>query len=100
MSFGVYVTGVLFQTASLVSFLLISHGYCIMCERLSVPERRATAALGCVFYLILVGHRASIPYFSVSFLNWLNRKNVKLVIFFVDFTRNGILLGDVLMLGL
>ncbi|KAM7483772.1 hypothetical protein LguiB_008355 [Lonicera macranthoides] len=65
MSFGVYVTGVLFQTASLVSFLLISHGYCIMCERLSVPERRATAALGCVFYLILVGHRASIPYFSV-----------------------------------
>ncbi|XP_074375757.1 uncharacterized protein LOC141717534 [Apium graveolens] len=65
ISFGVYVTGILFQTASFVSFFLISHGYCIMCERLSVPERRTMAALGCVFYLILVGHRASVPYFTV-----------------------------------
>ncbi|KVI05965.1 Transmembrane receptor, eukaryota [Cynara cardunculus var. scolymus] len=53
MSFGVYVTGLLFETASIVSFLLISHGYCITSERLSVPERRAMAVLGCVFYLIL-----------------------------------------------
>ncbi|KAK7845311.1 uncharacterized protein LOC112032413 [Quercus suber] len=68
MSFGVYVTGVLFQTACFVSFLLISHGYCIMCERLSVTERRTTAALGCVFYLTLVGYRASVPYFSVLLL--------------------------------
>ncbi|GAV77560.1 hypothetical protein CFOL_v3_21031 [Cephalotus follicularis] len=68
MSFGVYVTGVLFQTASFVSFLLISHGYCIMCERLSVTERRTTAALGCVFYLTLVGYRASVPYFTVLLL--------------------------------
>ncbi|KAA8541764.1 hypothetical protein F0562_022916 [Nyssa sinensis] len=68
MSFGVYVTGVLFQTVSFVSFLLISHGYCITCERLSVPERRTTAALGCVFYLTLVGYRASVPYFSVLLL--------------------------------
>lgn len=68
MSFGVYVTGVLFQTASFVSFLLISHGYCIMCERLSVTERRSTAALGCVFYLTLVGYRASVPYFAVLLL--------------------------------
>ncbi|XAR50670.1 hypothetical protein NMG60_11005060 [Bertholletia excelsa] len=65
MSFGVYVTGVLFQTACFVSFLLISHGYCIICERLSLSERRTTAALGCALYLTLVGHRASIPYFSV-----------------------------------
>ncbi|KAI6690071.1 hypothetical protein NL676_026899 [Syzygium grande] len=64
MSFGVYVTGVLFQTASLISFLLISHGYCITCERLSVNERRTTAALGSVFYLTLVGYRASVPYFT------------------------------------
>ncbi|XP_024022536.1 uncharacterized protein LOC21408914 isoform X1 [Morus notabilis] len=72
MSFGVYVTGVLFQTASFVSFLLISHGYCIMCERLSVNERRTTASLGCVFYLTLVGYRASVPYFSVLLpLNYL-----------------------------
>ncbi|KAJ0075971.1 hypothetical protein Patl1_34077 [Pistacia atlantica] len=68
MSFGVYITGVLFQTASFVSFLLISHGYCIMCERLSVNERRTTAALGCVFYLTLVGYRASVPYFTVLLL--------------------------------
>ncbi|KAE9453484.1 hypothetical protein C3L33_14659, partial [Rhododendron williamsianum] len=66
MSFGAYITGVLFQTASFVSFLLISHGYCIMCERLSVSERRTTAALGCAFYLTLVGYRASVPYSSVS----------------------------------
>lgn len=77
MSFGVYVTGVLFETASFVSFLLISHGYCITCERLSVTERRTTAALGCVFYLTLVGYRASVPYFSVSYwlinaLHWLS----------------------------
>jgi hypothetical protein len=69
MSFGVYVTGVFFQTACFVSFLLISHGYCIMCEHLSVTERRTTAALGCVFYLTLVGYRASVPYFTVS--SWL-----------------------------
>lgn len=69
MSFGVYVTGVIFQTASFVSFLLIAHGYCIMCERLSVTERRTTASLGCVFYLTLVGYRASVPYFSVSFFD-------------------------------
>ncbi|KAI8017256.1 hypothetical protein LOK49_LG04G02736, partial [Camellia lanceoleosa] len=56
------------QTTSFVSFLLISHGYCIMCERLSVAERRTTAALGCAFYLTLVGYRASVPYFSVLLL--------------------------------
>lgn len=71
MSFGVYVTGVLFQTASFVSFLLISHGYCITCERLSLTERRTTASLGCVFYLTLVGYRASVPYFAVSFFFYL-----------------------------
>lgn len=68
MSFGVYVTGVLFQTASFVSFFLISHGYSITCESLSLTERRTTAALGCVFYLSLVGYRASVPYFTVPLL--------------------------------
>ncbi|XWS11962.1 hypothetical protein CRYUN_Cryun37aG0049900 [Craigia yunnanensis] len=68
MSFGEYVTGVLFQTASFVFFLLICHGYCITCERLSVTERRTTAALGCVFYLTLVGYRASVAYFTVLLL--------------------------------
>ncbi|CAM8983007.1 unnamed protein product [Rhodiola kirilowii] len=68
MSFGVYVTGVLLQTASFVCFLLISHGYCIICERLSVSERRTTVALGCVFYLTLIGQRASVPAFPVLLL--------------------------------
>lgn len=68
ISFGVYVTGILFQTASVVSFMLISHGYCIMYERLSIPERRKTAALGCVLYLTLVGYKAAVPYFTVLLL--------------------------------
>ncbi|KAK4269340.1 hypothetical protein QN277_022509 [Acacia crassicarpa] len=68
MSFGVYVTGVLFQTAAFVSFLLIAHGYCIMCEHLSLSERRTTAALGCVFYLTLVGYKACVRYFTVLLL--------------------------------
>ncbi|GAY51105.1 hypothetical protein CUMW_131770 [Citrus unshiu] len=33
-----------------------------------VTERRSTAALGCVFYLTLVGYRASVPYFTVLLL--------------------------------
>ncbi|KAI5651257.1 hypothetical protein M9H77_37262 [Catharanthus roseus] len=68
MSFGVFVTGVLFQTATFVSFLLISHGYCITCELLSVAERRRTATFGCIFYLTLIGYRTSIPYFSAFLL--------------------------------
>ncbi|XP_065023877.1 uncharacterized protein LOC135649449 isoform X2 [Musa acuminata AAA Group] len=68
MSFGVYVTGILFQTASFVSFMLISHGYCIIYERLSVRERRMTAALSCILYLTLVGYRAAVPYFTVFLL--------------------------------
>lgn len=67
MSFGVYIMGILFQTSAFVSFFLISHGYCITCHRLSLSERRTMAALGCVFYLTLVGYRASVPYFTVSF---------------------------------
>ncbi|KAJ0971787.1 hypothetical protein J5N97_019746 [Dioscorea zingiberensis] len=68
MSFGVYVTGIIFQTAYFVSFMLISHGYCIMCERLSVPERRTTAISGCILYLTLVGYKAAVPYFTVLLL--------------------------------
>ncbi|KAG2599778.1 hypothetical protein PVAP13_5KG431600 [Panicum virgatum] len=68
MSFGAYVTGILFQTASFVSFMLISHGYCIMCERLSIRERRTTAVLGCLLYLSLVGYKAAVPYFTVFLL--------------------------------
>ncbi|XP_019077549.1 uncharacterized protein LOC100256719 isoform X1 [Vitis vinifera] len=91
MSFGVYVTGVLFQTASFVSFLLISHGYCIMCERLSVPERRTTAALGCVFYLTLVGYRASVPYFAVLLLlNYF----ISFYVIFHHISRNLLLLRE------
>ncbi|KAL0415201.1 UNVERIFIED_CONTAM: hypothetical protein Slati_3352000 [Sesamum latifolium] len=81
MSFGVYTMGVLFQTLAFVSFFLISHGYCITCHRLSLSERRTMASLGCVFYLTLVGYRASIPYFSVLLL--LNY----LIVFYVIFNH-------------
>ncbi|KAH6758828.1 transmembrane protein [Perilla frutescens var. frutescens] len=68
MSFGVYIMGVLFQTCAFVSFFLISHGYCITCHRLSLSERRTMAVLASVFYLTLVGYRASVPYFSLLLL--------------------------------
>ncbi|CAI9114181.1 OLC1v1014841C3 [Oldenlandia corymbosa var. corymbosa] len=68
ISFGVFVTGALFQTVTFVAFLVISHGYCITCERLSITERRTLASIGCIFYLTLVGYRASLPYFSVLLL--------------------------------
>ncbi|KAL4194143.1 hypothetical protein AMTRI_Chr05g67230 [Amborella trichopoda] len=68
VSFGVYITGVFFQITCLVSFLLISHGYSIMCERLSVSEHRTTATMACVLYLTLVGYKAALPYFSVLLL--------------------------------
>ncbi|KAM3215502.1 hypothetical protein ACQJBY_067492 [Aegilops geniculata] len=55
---------IVFQT---VSFMLISHGYCIMYERLSIRERRTTAGLGCVLYLRLIGYKAGYPY-STGFL--------------------------------
>lgn len=91
MSFGVYVTGVLFQTASFVSFMLISHGYCITCERLSVTERRTTAALGCVFYLTLVGYRASVPYFTVLLLlNYI----ISFYVIFHHISRNLVVLRE------
>ncbi|ONK69122.1 uncharacterized protein A4U43_C05F19580 [Asparagus officinalis] len=51
-----------------VSFLLISHGYCIMYERMSLAERRKTAGLACIVYLTLVGYKAAVPYFTVLML--------------------------------
>ncbi|XP_073027311.1 uncharacterized protein [Primulina eburnea] len=68
LSFGVYVSGILFQTAAFVSFSLISHGYRILCCRLSLSERRIVCGLSCVLYLTLVGHRASVPYFAAILL--------------------------------
>ncbi|KAG9449172.1 hypothetical protein H6P81_009137 [Aristolochia fimbriata] len=91
MSYGVYVTGVLFQTASLVSFLLISHGYSIVCENLSVSERRTTAALGSALYLILVGYRASVPFFTV--LLWVNY-SVSFYVIFRHISQNLLVLRE------
>ncbi|KAF3334834.1 Lung seven transmembrane receptor [Carex littledalei] len=68
MSFGVYVTGILFQTAAFVAFLLISHGYCIVCERISLRERRTTAGIGCLLYLTQIGYKAGVPYFTAFLL--------------------------------
>ncbi|GFP90435.1 hypothetical protein PHJA_001187400 [Phtheirospermum japonicum] len=65
ISFGVYIMGIIFQTSAFVSFFLISHGYCITCHRLSLSERRTMAAQASIFYMTLVGYRASVPYFSV-----------------------------------
>ncbi|KAL6568175.1 hypothetical protein OROHE_003859 [Orobanche hederae] len=58
------------RRGTLVSLFLISHGYCITCRRLSLSERRAMAVQACVLYMTLVGYRAYVPYFSVSFSNF------------------------------
>ncbi|CAN6462998.1 unnamed protein product [Victoria cruziana] len=68
VSFGVYVTGICFRMACFVSFILISHGYCITSERLSVVEWRLTASIGFLLYLALVGYKAELPYFPVLLL--------------------------------
>ncbi|XP_031478384.1 uncharacterized protein LOC116249295 isoform X2 [Nymphaea colorata] len=68
VSFGVFVTGICFRMACFVSFLLISHGYCIMSERLSVVEWRLTASIGFSLYLALVGYKSELPYFTVLLL--------------------------------
>ncbi|CAA7402785.1 unnamed protein product [Spirodela intermedia] len=68
MSFGVYVSGIFYQTTTFVCFLLISHGYCIMCEQLSINEQRRTATLACFLYFTLVGYRADVPYSTVFML--------------------------------
>lgn len=65
MSFGAYVSGIMFQTLSFVTFTLISHGYCITCARLPVKERRRTAVLALFFYLALVGYKTGLPYCNV-----------------------------------
>ncbi|KAK8938287.1 hypothetical protein KSP40_PGU017955 [Platanthera guangdongensis] len=91
ISFGVYVTGIIFQTASLMSFMLISHGYCIMYERLSVPERRITAAMGFGLYLTLVGYKAAIPYFTVfGLLNY----SVSFYLIFRHISQNLVILRE------
>lgn len=66
MSFGAYVSGIMFQTLSFVTFVLISHGYCITCARLPVTEQRRTAVLALFFYLALVGYKTGLPYCNVS----------------------------------
>lgn len=66
MSFGAFVSGIMFQTLSFVTFMLISHGYCITCARLSRTERRRTAVLALFFYLALVGYKTALPYCNVS----------------------------------
>ncbi|KAL6497006.1 hypothetical protein OROGR_028935 [Orobanche gracilis] len=81
ISFGVYIVGIVFQTSAVVSLFLISHGYCITCRRLSLSERRAMAVQACVFYMTLVGYRASVPYFSgLLLLNYL-------IVFYVMFNH-------------
>eukprot|EP01018_Ginkgo_biloba_P001767 Gb_16759 [translate_table: standard] len=65
VAFGVFVTRIFYETACFVAFLLISHGYCIMHEQLSISERRTTAGLASILYLTLTGYKAAVPQFAV-----------------------------------
>lgn len=66
MAFGVFVSRIFFETACFVTFLLISYGYCIMHEQLSLTERRRVAGLTSLLYLTLTGYKAALPQFAVS----------------------------------
>ena len=57
---------IFFETACFVTFLLISYGYCIMHEHLSLTERRSVAGLTSLLYLTLTGYKAAVPQFAVS----------------------------------
>lgn len=65
VAFGVFVTRIFFETACFIAFLLISHGYCIMCEQLPVSERRSIAGLSSILYLTLTGYKAAVPQFTI-----------------------------------
>ncbi|XP_024389897.1 uncharacterized protein [Physcomitrium patens] len=65
VAFGVFVSRIFFETACLIAFLLIAHGYCIMHENLSVSERRSIAGLASLLYLTLIGYKAAVPQFAV-----------------------------------
>jgi hypothetical protein len=62
----VFVSRIFFETACFVTFLLISYGYCIMHEQLSLTERRSVAGLTSLLYLTLTGYKAALPQFAVS----------------------------------
>lgn len=66
VAFGVFVSRIFFETACFVTFLLISYGYCIMQEQLSLAQRRSAASLTSLLYLILTGYKAAVPQFAVS----------------------------------
>ncbi|BFI25728.1 hypothetical protein MPTK2_1g23790 [Marchantia polymorpha subsp. ruderalis] len=65
VAFGVFVSRIFFETACFIAFLLISHGYCIMHEQLSIAERRSIAGLASLLYLTLTGYKAAVPQFAV-----------------------------------
>ncbi|XP_057864919.1 uncharacterized protein LOC131072698 isoform X2 [Cryptomeria japonica] len=65
VAFGIFVTRIFLETACFVAFLLISHGYCIMHEQLSISERRSIAGMVSLLYLTLTGYKAAVPQFSV-----------------------------------
>ncbi|KAL2652331.1 hypothetical protein R1flu_020459 [Riccia fluitans] len=65
VAFGVFVSRIFFETSCFIAFLLISHGYCIMHEQLSITERRSIAGLASLLYLTLTGYKAAVPQFTV-----------------------------------
>ena len=66
VAFGVFVTRIFLEIACFVAFLLISHGYCIMHEQLSTSKRYTIAGLLSLLYLTLIGYKAPVPQFVVS----------------------------------
>ncbi|KAJ7525471.1 hypothetical protein O6H91_17G052800 [Diphasiastrum complanatum] len=91
IAFGVFVTRSFFETSCFVAFLLISHGYCIMHEQLSVADRRSIAGLASVLYIALTGYRAAVPQFAVLVvLIYL----VLLYVIFLHVSRNLIFLQE------
>ncbi|XP_002962167.2 uncharacterized protein LOC9658269 [Selaginella moellendorffii] len=95
VAFGVFVTRIFFETACFISFLLISHGYCIMHEQLSISERRSIAGLGSLLYLTLTGYKAAVPQFAILVvLIYL----VLLYVIFLHVSRNLALLREQLQL--
>ncbi|EPS59503.1 hypothetical protein M569_15302, partial [Genlisea aurea] len=64
LSFGVYITGIVFRTTTLVSFTLVF--FVTNPRRISLPDdRREIAGLACFYYYSLVGYTASVPYFTI-----------------------------------
>ncbi|KAJ7299216.1 hypothetical protein O6H91_Y273700 [Diphasiastrum complanatum] len=85
VAFGVFVSRIFFETSCFIGFLLISYGYCIMHEQLSLSERRSIAGLSSLLYLTLTGYKAAVPQFAVLVVVMYS---VLLYVIFLHVSRN------------